>query len=192
MPPCHPGKRCLTPHQARRRSGPGPGGEAPPQLGDLVRAEPEGGEPPVGQLVQPPARVGEIPAGQAGVQLPGEADQLSRAVALQGGGGVHVVAGLDPAGFSELRPGYRGPSTELRRSLYRALHCRGRASSASCPGHSRKGLLTLGPAHVDFIRECGLVTATAEGRRVRYELADQRLAEGLRILAGLDLPGTCQ
>lgn len=45
--------------------------------------------------------------------------------------------------------------------------------------------------HLTCLRECGLVTATAEGRRVRYELADPRLAEGLRILAGLDLPGTC-
>jgi DNA-binding transcriptional ArsR family regulator len=46
--------------------------------------------------------------------------------------------------------------------------------------------------HLTCLRECGLVTATAEGRRVRYELADQRLAEGLRVLAALDLPGTCQ
>ncbi len=46
--------------------------------------------------------------------------------------------------------------------------------------------------HLTCLRECGLVTATAEGRRVRYELADQRLADGLRILAALDLPGTCQ
>ena len=46
--------------------------------------------------------------------------------------------------------------------------------------------------HLACLRECGLVTATAEGRRVRYELADQRLADGLRILAALDLPGTCQ
>ena len=46
--------------------------------------------------------------------------------------------------------------------------------------------------HLTCLRECGLVTATAEGRRVRYELADQRLADGLRILATLDLPGTCQ
>lgn len=45
--------------------------------------------------------------------------------------------------------------------------------------------------HLTCLRECGLVTATAEGRRVRYELADQRLADGLRILAGLSLPGTC-
>jgi ArsR family transcriptional regulator, cadmium/lead-responsive transcriptional repressor len=46
--------------------------------------------------------------------------------------------------------------------------------------------------HLACLRECGLVTATAEGRRVRYELADQRLAEGLRILAALDLPGSCE
>jgi ArsR family transcriptional regulator, cadmium/lead-responsive transcriptional repressor len=46
--------------------------------------------------------------------------------------------------------------------------------------------------HLTCLRGCGLVTATAEGRRVRYELADQRLAEGLRILAALDLPGTCR
>jgi DNA-binding transcriptional ArsR family regulator len=46
--------------------------------------------------------------------------------------------------------------------------------------------------HLTCLRECGLVTATAEGRRVRYELADQHLAEGLRILAALDLPGSCR
>ena len=45
--------------------------------------------------------------------------------------------------------------------------------------------------HLTCLRECGLVTATAEGRRVRYEIADSRLAEALRILAGLDLPGRC-
>ena len=45
--------------------------------------------------------------------------------------------------------------------------------------------------HLACLRECGLVTATAEGRRIRYELADPRLAEGLRMLASLDLPGTC-
>ena len=46
--------------------------------------------------------------------------------------------------------------------------------------------------HLTCLRECGLVTATAEGRRIRYELADPRLADALRILAALDLPGTCQ
>lgn len=46
--------------------------------------------------------------------------------------------------------------------------------------------------HLACLRECGLVTATAEGRRIRYQLADPRLADALRILATLDLPGTCQ
>jgi ArsR family transcriptional regulator, cadmium/lead-responsive transcriptional repressor len=46
--------------------------------------------------------------------------------------------------------------------------------------------------HLACLRECGLVTTTAEGRRVRYELADDRLADGLRILAALDLPGSCE
>jgi DNA-binding transcriptional ArsR family regulator len=46
--------------------------------------------------------------------------------------------------------------------------------------------------HLTCLRECGLVTATAEGRRVRYELADQRLADGVRVLAALDLHGTCR
>ena len=45
--------------------------------------------------------------------------------------------------------------------------------------------------HLACLRECGLVTATAEGRRIRYEVADPRLAEGLSLLASLDLPGTC-
>lgn len=45
--------------------------------------------------------------------------------------------------------------------------------------------------HLTCLRECGLVTTTAEGRRIRYELADERLADALRILASLDLPGTC-
>ncbi len=46
--------------------------------------------------------------------------------------------------------------------------------------------------HLSCLRECGLVAATAEGRRVRYELANPRLAEALRILATLDLPGHCE
>lgn len=46
--------------------------------------------------------------------------------------------------------------------------------------------------HLSCLRECGLVTASAEGRRVRYELADDRLAAGLRMLASLNLPGRCE
>jgi DNA-binding transcriptional ArsR family regulator len=45
--------------------------------------------------------------------------------------------------------------------------------------------------HLTCLRECGLVTATAEGRRVRYQLADGRLADAIEILATLDLPGYC-
>lgn len=45
--------------------------------------------------------------------------------------------------------------------------------------------------HLACLRDCGLVVATAEGRRVRYDIADPRLGDALRILASLDLPGTC-
>ncbi len=45
--------------------------------------------------------------------------------------------------------------------------------------------------HLACLRECGLVTATAEGRRIRYDLANDRLADVLRLLASLDLPGHC-
>jgi ArsR family transcriptional regulator, cadmium/lead-responsive transcriptional repressor len=37
--------------------------------------------------------------------------------------------------------------------------------------------------HLACLRGCGLVTATREGRQVRYELADARLAGALRDLA---------
>lgn len=45
--------------------------------------------------------------------------------------------------------------------------------------------------HLSCLRGCGLVAATAEGRRVRYDLADERLADALRLLASLELPGRC-
>ena len=45
--------------------------------------------------------------------------------------------------------------------------------------------------HLTCLRGCGLVLATADGRRVRYELADPRLVDALTMLASLDLPGTC-
>jgi ArsR family transcriptional regulator, cadmium/lead-responsive transcriptional repressor len=37
--------------------------------------------------------------------------------------------------------------------------------------------------HLACLRGCGLVTATREGRQIRYELANQRLAGALRELA---------
>lgn len=36
--------------------------------------------------------------------------------------------------------------------------------------------------HLTCLRGCGLVVAEPEGRRVRYELADAALADGLRAL----------
>lgn len=48
--------------------------------------------------------------------------------------------------------------------------------------------------HLACLRGCGLVVATAEGRRVRYELADRRLAHALTDLLGVVLavdPNAC-
>lgn len=39
--------------------------------------------------------------------------------------------------------------------------------------------------HLACLRGCGLVVATQEGRRMRYELADSRLAHALQDLAGV-------
>jgi DNA-binding transcriptional ArsR family regulator len=55
------------------------------------------------------------------------------------------------------------------------------------PGTSRAKLSN----HLTCLRDCGLVTATAEGRHVRYDLADPTLADALRLLTSLNLPGTC-
>lgn len=47
--------------------------------------------------------------------------------------------------------------------------------------------------HLACLRGCGLVYAVPEGRRVRYELSDPRLAAALEVLAELDLetPDPC-
>ena len=39
--------------------------------------------------------------------------------------------------------------------------------------------------HLACLRGCGLVVATPEGRRMRYELADPRLAHALQDLASV-------
>jgi ArsR family transcriptional regulator, cadmium/lead-responsive transcriptional repressor len=41
--------------------------------------------------------------------------------------------------------------------------------------------------HLACLRGCGLVVAVPEGRRTRYELADQRLAHALGDLLGVVL-----
>jgi DNA-binding transcriptional ArsR family regulator len=52
-------------------------------------------------------------------------------------------------------------------------------------------MLGLGKAntsnHLSCLRGCGLVVAEPEGRRVRYELADERLAVALRALSDVVL-----
>jgi DNA-binding transcriptional ArsR family regulator len=45
--------------------------------------------------------------------------------------------------------------------------------------------------HLSCLRGCGLVTATPEGRNVRYELAAPALGDALRALAALALPEGC-
>ena len=48
--------------------------------------------------------------------------------------------------------------------------------------------------HLACLRGCGLVSAVPEGRRVRYELADQRLTHALTDLLGVVLatdPDAC-
>jgi DNA-binding transcriptional ArsR family regulator len=48
--------------------------------------------------------------------------------------------------------------------------------------------------HLSCLRGCGLVVAQPEGRRVRYELADRKLARALRDLLDLVLvvdPAVC-
>ncbi len=41
--------------------------------------------------------------------------------------------------------------------------------------------------HLSCLRGCGLVRATREGRQVRYDLADRKLARALRLLSEIDL-----
>lgn len=47
--------------------------------------------------------------------------------------------------------------------------------------------------HLACLRGCGLVVAQPEGRRIRYQLSDPRLAHALSDLCGLALapPGDC-
>ncbi len=64
------------------------------------------------------------------------------------------------------------------------------AQLAELLGASRQSLSN----HLACLRGCGLVVAVPEGRRVRYELADARLAHALGDLLGLVLatdPDTC-
>jgi ArsR family transcriptional regulator, cadmium/lead-responsive transcriptional repressor len=71
-----------------------------------------------------------------------------------------------------------------RRILLRLAE--GAAYPADLAGHlgvSRPGMSN----HLSCLRDCGLVVAEPEGRRVRYRLADGRLAHALADLSGLRL-----
>lgn len=57
------------------------------------------------------------------------------------------------------------------------------ADLADLLGVSRQSLSN----HLACLRGCGLVVALPEGRRTRYELADQRIAEALGSLLGVVL-----
>ncbi|MGK2950118.1 MAG: Cd(II)/Pb(II)-sensing metalloregulatory transcriptional regulator CmtR [Acidimicrobiales bacterium] len=46
--------------------------------------------------------------------------------------------------------------------------------------------------HLSCLRGCGLVTATAEGRQVRYEIADPNLAHALSDLLTVVLAVECE
>jgi DNA-binding transcriptional ArsR family regulator len=64
------------------------------------------------------------------------------------------------------------------------------ADLAELLGTSRQNLSN----HLACLRGCGIVVAVPEGRRVRYELADNRLAHALGDLLGVVLavdPETC-
>lgn len=45
--------------------------------------------------------------------------------------------------------------------------------------------------HLACLRGCGLVTATAEGRQIRYEIADPNLAHAIHDLVDVVLASDC-
>jgi DNA-binding transcriptional ArsR family regulator len=64
------------------------------------------------------------------------------------------------------------------------------AAGSAYPAELALELAVSRPAmsnHLSCLRDCGLVVADPEGRRVRYRLVDGRLAHALTDLAGLRL-----
>ena len=54
---------------------------------------------------------------------------------------------------------------------------------AEAMGESRANISN----HLSCLRGCGLVSATREGRQMRYDLADRKLARALRLLSEVEL-----
>lgn len=72
----------------------------------------------------------------------------------------------------------------------RARILTGLADGARYPSELAEDLNVSRPSlsnHLACLRGCGLVVATAEGRRVRYELADSRIKDALDHIRALVL-----
>lgn len=92
-----------------------------------------------------------------------------------------VSADLDTLG----RVGAALADTTRRRILSRLLDGPAYpAELAHALGASRSNVSN----HLACLRGCGLVSTVREGRQVRYQLSDRRLAAALRSLSRLSLP----
>ncbi|MQA03549.1 MAG: metalloregulator ArsR/SmtB family transcription factor [Streptosporangiales bacterium] len=83
--------------------------------------------------------------------------------------------------------------TRLGRALADPTRCRLLLALLDGPGYPSQLASELGLTrsnvsnHLACLRGCGLVVAVAEGRQVRYELADPHLARGLAELCDVVL-----
>ncbi len=94
---------------------------------------------------------------------------------------IAVASDLDTLG----RVGAALADTTRRRILVRLLDGPAYpAELADTLGTSRSNVSN----HLACLRGCGLVSTLREGRQVRYELSDPRLAGALRSLARITLP----
>jgi ArsR family transcriptional regulator, cadmium/lead-responsive transcriptional repressor len=104
-----------------------------------------------------------------------------------------IVAGMDTVTYGQVLARFgHALSDPIRARLLLALRDAPGypADLAELLGTSRQNLSN----HLACLRGCGIVVAVPEGRRVRYELADGRLAHALGDLLGVVLavdPETC-
>ncbi len=83
--------------------------------------------------------------------------------------------------------------TRVGRALADPIRCRLLVALREGPAYPADLADVLGASrsklsnHLACLRGCGLVVAVPEGRRVRYELADSHLADGLSALLGVVL-----
>lgn len=100
---------------------------------------------------------------------------------------VSLVTSLDLDGLGRVGAALADPT---RRRVLAAL-----LAGPAYPGRLAEGMGTTRANmsnHLACLRGCGLVRATREGRQVRYELADARLARALHELAQLPpVAGDC-